>query len=61
MDEKTLGQLIVDYRARNNLTQEQFGKLVGINKLAVHFLENGKNKRGARKTTVSKIMQVLGN
>lgn len=57
-EQKTLGQLIIDYRARNNLTQAEFGELIGVKRLAVHCLEKSKNRPKA--TTESKIKKLLG-
>lgn len=36
-----IGQLISEYREKNNLTQSKFGKLVGVNKQTVSKWESG--------------------
>ena len=48
---------LVDYRARNNLSQRQLAELLGMTTGAIYLLEN--NKRKARKTTESKMYQLL--
>lgn len=37
----TLQEKIVRYRARHNLTQRQFGELIGVTKQTVYGIENG--------------------
>lgn len=36
-----IGKLIKEYRIKNNMTQTQFGKIIGVNKQAVSKWENG--------------------
>ena len=43
MGDKTIGELIRDYRKQNNLSLGQFAKQCGISKTYIYILENGRN------------------
>lgn len=54
---RSLPDLIVRYRARYNLTQAEFAKLVGVTTQTIGAIESGKH--GATKLTQAKIIQVI--
>ncbi len=53
-----LGHLIKSVRKQKNLTQEQFGQLVGIQKAQISKLEN--NTKNFRIGTIIKVLDALG-
>ncbi len=53
-----LGQAIKEARHQRNLTQEQLGKLVGVQKAQISKLENGVTD--ARFETILKVFKALG-
>jgi transcriptional regulator with XRE-family HTH domain len=50
-----LGEMIRTVRKENNLTQEQLGKLVGVNKSQISKLE-----RNTKNVTIETILRVFG-
>lgn len=52
-----LGERILEYRARHNLSQEDFANLVQVNVMTINAIEN--NKRQPLKTTAMKIEMIL--
>lgn len=52
-----LGDRILEYRARNNLSQEDFANLVQVNVMTINAIENGKRK--PLRTTIKKIELIL--
>lgn len=57
MEKVNLIDLIVDYRARNNLTIKQFAELCGISWLTLWNIENGKHE--PRRVTERKILNII--
>lgn len=53
-----LGQAIKQARQQRNLTQEQLGKLVGVQKAQISKIEN--SVKNARFETVLKVFEALG-
>lgn len=53
-----LGQAIKQARQQRNLTQEQLGKLVGVQKAQISKIEN--SVKNARLETVLKVFEALG-
>ena len=53
----TLGEEILMYRAMNNMTQDEFAKMVGISKLTILQIEKG--YRTPRPTTEIKIRMAM--
>lgn len=53
----TLGEQIVAFRARHNLSQEDFANMARLNVMTVNFIENGKHV--PTKRTTQKIVMVL--
>lgn len=53
-----IGQLISEYREKNNLTQSKFGKLVGVNKQTVSKWESGQVQPRTKK--IYEILKVIG-
>lgn len=49
----SLGDRILEYRARHGLSQEEFANLVQMNVMTINAIENGKRK--PLKTTAKKI------
>lgn len=43
MELHELAEKVILYRARHNLTQREFGELVGVKGQTISFLENGKH------------------
>jgi len=52
-----LGRRIVDYRAKHNISQEDFANLCQVNVMTINSVENGKRK--PTKLTIGKIERVL--
>jgi DNA-binding XRE family transcriptional regulator len=52
-----LAQEMIDYRARNNLSQLKFAELIGLNPNSIYMLESGKSK--PRATTISKMQTLI--
>ena len=52
-----LAQEMIDYRARNKLSQMKLAELIGLNPNSICSLESRKSK--ARATTVSKMQKLL--
>lgn len=48
-----LGELIKDYRTKNNLYMEEFGKLIGKSKAYISMLKKNKNSRSGNPITPS--------
>jgi len=53
-----LGYKIKEVRKQRNLTQEQLGKLVGVQKAQISKIENG--VKNARFDTILKVFEALG-
>lgn len=56
---KTLGQRVLEWRAINNLTQQQFADLVGVSRLTITLLENRPGWR-LKETTRIRIEHIIG-
>lgn len=54
---KTLSERILEYRAKHNLSQEDFANLAKLNVMTVNSVENG--KRNTSKLTTRKIEMIL--
>ncbi|NQU80209.1 MAG: helix-turn-helix transcriptional regulator [Bacteroidetes bacterium] len=54
LDKKSMGELLKTLRKCKNLTQEQLGKLIGVDKTEISKLE-----RGNRNLTISRLIQLL--
>ena len=54
LDKKSMGALLKTLRKHKNLTQEQFGKLIGVDKSEISKLE-----RGDRNLTIGRLIQLL--
>lgn len=54
---KSLGERILEYRARHNISQEDFANLAKVNVMTINSIENDKRKQ--TKLTISKIEMVL--
>lgn len=54
LDKKSMGELLKTLRKYKNLTQEQLGKLIGIDKTEISKLE-----RGNRNLTIGRLIQLL--
>ena len=54
---KQLIEKMVRYRAKNNLTQEEFAKRCNLSTLTICLIENGKTS--PTKLTLGKILNVL--
>lgn len=54
---KALGEQVLEYRARHNISQEDFANLAKLNVMTVNAIEN--NKYNPTKLTVRKIEIVL--
>lgn len=52
-----IGEEIVKYRARNNISQRRFAEMTGLSIPTVKLLEHG--EKNVRQTTLVKIMDVL--
>lgn len=48
---------VYDYRVKNNLTQEEFGKLIKLDKVNVSKLENGIYKPSKRIITKMDLLE----
>lgn len=60
-----IGDLISEYRQKNNLTMEEFAKLIGRSKAYVSMLEKNKNSRSGKEIvpsaeTLKSVSDVLG-
>ena len=53
----TLGEKIFVYRIENDLSQEQMGALIGVDRSYLGMIENGKRKPG--KKTFYKLAKLL--
>ncbi len=53
-----LCDMMVQYRARNNLSQTEFAKRIGVSLATVINIETG--RRGPSKTTKVKILDLIG-
>ena len=53
-----LAKDIIQYRAKNNMSQEKFAELVGVAKTTIYGIEAGKTT--ATKLTEAKIRLVIG-
>lgn len=49
----SLSDMILEFRAKNNLSQEEFANMVQVNVMTINAIEN--NKRKPLKTTAKKI------
>ena len=58
MVDKLLGQAIKQARLEQNLTQEQLGELVGVQKAQISKIEN--SVKNARLETLLKVFDALG-
>lgn len=58
LDMEILGAIIKDARKKKNLTQEQLGHLVGVQKAQISKLEN--NTKNFRIDTIIKVLDALG-
>ena len=54
---EVIGQMIKEVRLKNNLTQEQLGKLVGVQKAQISKLES--NAKNVTLSTILKIFKAL--
>ena len=54
LDKKSMGELLKTLRKCKNLTQEQLGKLIGVDKTEISKLE-----RGNRNLTIGRLIQLL--
>lgn len=52
-----LGEQILEYRAKHNLSQEEFANLVQVNVMTINAIEN--NKRTPLRTTAKKIEMIM--
>lgn len=52
-----LGDKILEYRARHNMSQEDFANLVQVNVMTINAIEN--NKREPLRTTAKKIEMII--
>ena len=57
MDEKSLSDMIVDYRAKHDMNQDEFAKRCKLTKQTIGAIESGRH--GITKLTKAKIMMVL--
>lgn len=53
----SLGEQILEYRAKHNLSQEEFANLVQVNVMTINAIEN--NKRNPLRTTAKKIEMIM--
>jgi len=53
----SLGERILEYRAKHNLSQEEFANLVQVNVMTINAIEN--NKRKPLRTTAKKIEMIM--
>ena len=53
----SLGERILEYRVRHNLSQEDFANLVQVNVMTINAIEN--DKRKPLRTTAKKIEMIL--
>jgi len=53
----SLGERILEYRARHNLSQEEFANLVQVNVMTINAIEN--NKRKPLRKTAKKIEMII--
>lgn len=53
----TLGERIIQYRVRHNISQEDFANRVQVNVMTINAVEN--EKRNPTKLTIGKIERVL--
>lgn len=53
----SLGEQILEYRAKHNLSQEEFANLVQVNVMTINAIEN--NKRTPLRTTAKKIEMIM--
>ena len=59
-DKMTLGERMLHYRARHNLSQRQLDRLLGISTHSTYKIENGVNKlRKTRKIFIESKMKEL--
>ncbi|HLF63343.1 MAG TPA: helix-turn-helix transcriptional regulator [Saprospiraceae bacterium] len=58
LDMEILGAIIKDARKKKNLTQEQLGQFVGVQKAQISKLEN--NTKNFRIDTIIKVLDALG-
>lgn len=54
---KTLGERVIEYRARHNISQEDFANLAKVNVMTINSVENEKRKQ--TRLTERKIELVL--
>ena len=52
-----LGDKILEFRARHNMSQEDFANLVQVNVMTINAIEN--NKRKPLRTTAKKIEMIM--
>lgn len=57
MEREDLANLIVDYRARNNLTIRQMAEMCGVSFLTIWNIENGKHNTS--RITAKKITNAI--
>ena len=57
MDKAKLADMIINYRAENDLTQEQFAKLVGLSVTTIFNMEN--QVYHAKKVNARKIQNLI--
>ena len=53
----SLGEQILEYRAKHNLSQEEFANLVQVNVMTINAIEN--DKRTPLRTTAKKIEMII--
>lgn len=56
-EQMSLGEMILEYRVKHGLSQEEFANLVQVNVMTINAIEN--NKRKPLKTTAKKIEMIL--
>ena len=57
--EKTvLAEKMIDFRAKNNMSQQQLANLIGVNRYTVWRIESGYDYKA---TTERKILQIINN
>ena len=59
MENKSLSDLMVEYRARENISQKEFARRCGVSSQTINSIENGLQEPS--RLTVAKIKLVMEN
>lgn len=54
----TLGERIIEYRAKNNLTQKEFAEKVGVTNITISRIEAGRECSKINKVKIEKLLEV---